>query len=311
MSYIREFVICARHLNMRRAADDLLMTQSNLSKHLKQLEQEVGAPLFTYASNRLSLTPVGSRFLEGSVALLDLFENLQEGCLAYDEAERQGSQRHLVIQQHSLVDNTARSYYRLIDTLRCANDCLTISFAKASRRNFIHELKSGSINLCMDYRYGSMDDITRDYRDAGLIWLHLHSEPLVLWCDRAHPLNAPGLTPLDLQDIPIMTPGDASAPMKRAVTELCRSYGFDPTFITTPTTSQPEFLNAHRPETVYVYPLSFTETPLLHGFESMTAVPFASADIKLSSFAVTTEETAAYAPELAELLRGRGCSTPL
>lgn len=304
MSYIREFVVCARHLNMRRAASEMLMTQSNLSKHLKQLEAEVGAPLFTYASNRLSLTPVGSRFLEGSTAILDLFEDLQEGCRAYDEAERQEPHRHLTIQQHSLVDETARSYYRLIDTLRCQNEDLVISFAKASRRNFIHELESGNLNLCMDYRYGPLDDIVRGYRDAGLVWHHLHSEPLVLWCDRRHPLNMPGLSPLDLQGVPIMTPGDASAPMKRAVTELCRSYGFEPTFITTPTTSQPEFLNAHQPESVYVYPLSFTETPLLHGFESMTAVPFASEDVRLDSFAVTTRATTAYAPELGRLL---GC----
>ena len=302
MSYIQEFVVCARHLNMRRAAGDLLMTQSNLSKHLKQLEAEVGAPLFTYASNRLSLTPVGSRFLEGSMALLDMYEDLQEGCRAYDEADRQGSHRHLVIQQHSLVDETARNYYRLIDMLRCANDSLTISFAKASRRNFIHELKSGNINLCMDYRFGPIDGIVAGYQDAGLIWRHLHSEPLVLWCDKAHTLNRTRLTPRDLRDVPIMTPGDASAPMKRAVTEFCQAYGFEPSFITTPTTSQPEFLNAHRPEAVYLYPLSFTKTPLLHGFESMTAVPFSSDDVRLDSFAVTTRETADYAPELAELL---------
>lgn len=302
MSYVREFVVCARHLNMRRAASELLMTQSNLSKHLKQLEAEVGAPLFTYTSNRLSLTPVGSRFLEGSSALLDMYENLHEGCRAYDEAERQGSQRHLVIQQHSLVDETARSYYRLIDTLRHSCDNLTISFAKASRRNFIHELKCGNINLCMDYRFGPLADIGREYRDAGLIWRHLQSEPLVVWCDRTHALNAPDLCPQDLRDVPILTPGDASAPMKRTVIDLCRAHGFEPTFITTPTTSQPEFLNAHRPEAVYVYPLSFTTTPLLRGFESMTAVPFASSDIRLSSFAVTTPDTAAAVPELAHLL---------
>ena len=103
MSYIQEFVSCAQHLNMRIAANELLMTQSNLSKHIKQLEMEIGTPLFTYASNRLSLTPAGLHFLKGALPLLDAYEDLQEGCFVSDEAERNSETRQLIAQQHSLV----------------------------------------------------------------------------------------------------------------------------------------------------------------------------------------------------------------
>lgn len=302
MSYIQEFVSCAQHLNMRAAANELLMTQSNLSKHIKQLETEVGAPLFTYASNRLSLTPAGLHFLKGSLPLLDAYENLQEGCYALDEAERHSETRQLIAQQHSLVDETAFWYYRLIDSLKDIRPEIHVSFAKASRRIFLHELHTGNINLCLDYRFGSVEAIQQDYQGKGIISHHLCSEPVAIWCDKDHFLNNPHVTPADLLNIPIMTPGDAAAPMKLATTELCHAFGFEPNFVTAPTTSQPEFLNSHTSSAIYLYPYSFTQTPLLKAFENMAAVLFDSPAISVESFAIADIGVLDSFPELAEFL---------
>lgn len=302
MSYIQEFASCAQHLNMRLAADELLMTQSNLSKHIKQLESEVGAPLFTYASNRLSLTPAGLHFLKGSLSLLDAYENLQEGCYALDEAERHSITRQLIAQQHSLVDNTAFHYYRLIDHLKEIRPEIRVSFAKASRRNFLHKLHTGNINLCLDYRFGAIGAIQQDYRKDGVLHHHLCSEPIAIWCDRNHFLNNPHVTPADLRNVPIMTPGDAAAPMKLATTELCQAYGFEPNFVMVPTTSQPDFLNSHSPSAIYLYPYSFIQTPLLRAFESMIAVRFESPTITAESFAIADERILALFPELEDVL---------
>ena len=303
MSYIKEFAVCARHLNMRLAADELLMTQSNLSKHIKQLELEVGVPLFSYASNRLSLTPAGLRFLEGSLPLLNAYENLQEGCYALDEAERHSKSRHLVAQQHSLVDKAAFWYYRLIDNLQRTYPDINVSFAKASRRIFIHELHTGNINLCLDYRFGPVERLQQRYRKDGILFRHLCSEPIALWCDKHHFLNNPHVTPADLLNIPIMVPGDAAAPMKRATTELCHAFGFEPNYLIAPTTSQPDFLNSHISSAVYVYPYSFTQTPLLRAFENnMVAVRFASPSITVESFALADVRVLDEFPELGSLM---------
>ena len=49
----------AEHKNFTRAAETLNMTQPAVSHHIKQLEQEVGAPLFLRSKTGLLLTPQG------------------------------------------------------------------------------------------------------------------------------------------------------------------------------------------------------------------------------------------------------------
>ena len=58
LSYLREYVALARYMNISKASRELHMTQSNLSKHIRQIELEVGADLVSHG-NRLEFTPAG------------------------------------------------------------------------------------------------------------------------------------------------------------------------------------------------------------------------------------------------------------
>ena len=44
--YIREFVVLCECMNYSQAAEKLYISQSVLSKHIKALEKDIGAPLF-------------------------------------------------------------------------------------------------------------------------------------------------------------------------------------------------------------------------------------------------------------------------
>ena len=46
LSYIREFVVLAETGNYLEAADVLFIAQSSLSRHIKSIEADLGAPLF-------------------------------------------------------------------------------------------------------------------------------------------------------------------------------------------------------------------------------------------------------------------------
>ena len=46
LSYIREFVVLAETGNYLEAADTLFIAQSSLSRHIKSIEMDLGAPLF-------------------------------------------------------------------------------------------------------------------------------------------------------------------------------------------------------------------------------------------------------------------------
>ncbi|NVK55102.1 MAG: LysR family transcriptional regulator [Alteromonadaceae bacterium] len=54
----------ARHLNMTYAGDALHLTQSAVSRQVKNLEEFIGRPLFYRQDNQLSLTPVGEQYAQ-------------------------------------------------------------------------------------------------------------------------------------------------------------------------------------------------------------------------------------------------------
>ena len=60
---LRCFESAAKHLSFTLAAQDLFITQAAVSQHIRNLEQQVGAPLFVRHSRRLSLTEQGHVFL--------------------------------------------------------------------------------------------------------------------------------------------------------------------------------------------------------------------------------------------------------
>ena len=301
--YIQEFIVCARHLNMRQAASELHMAQSNLSIHMKQLESSLGSPLFVYVNKKLSLTEAGFHFLNESQRILDLYNNSLTGCLEISALESANDQMYIVAQQHSYVDLGAESYYRLINSLRRDHPTLEVMFSKASRRRFAEELKIGAIDLYVDYRCGKHHEIVADYTSKGFICKHLSTEPFVVWCEKDHPLNKHILSPVDLENIPIMAPCDVSFAAKSAIMELCHSYGFEASFVTAPTTSQPEFLNAHGPEAVYLYPLSFTQSHLLKAFDSMVSVSFTSPEVNIDCFALTYPTDNPFSGKLIDFLQ--------
>ncbi len=61
--YFREFVILAETQNFWAAADRLFISQSSLSKHIKALETQLGAPLFERTSRRVELSDFGRAML--------------------------------------------------------------------------------------------------------------------------------------------------------------------------------------------------------------------------------------------------------
>lgn len=59
MDDLRVFELAARRLNFSRAADELHLSQSAVSKRIARLEQEYGVPLFSRRGKRLALTREG------------------------------------------------------------------------------------------------------------------------------------------------------------------------------------------------------------------------------------------------------------
>src|SRR5438093_3376892 len=64
LRHLRYFVAVAAHGSFNRAAEILHLTQPPLSRQVKDLEEELGVPLFVRGSNEVKLTEAGELFYE-------------------------------------------------------------------------------------------------------------------------------------------------------------------------------------------------------------------------------------------------------
>ena len=69
LTAIRAFETAARHLSCTRAADELCVTQSAISRHIRFLEERLQSKLFVRANRRLYLTPEGQRYFDDLTGL--------------------------------------------------------------------------------------------------------------------------------------------------------------------------------------------------------------------------------------------------
>lgn len=83
LNAVRVFEACARHLNFTRAAEELAVSHSAVSKQIAALEDFVGEQLFDRSGGRITLTKEGRGLRE---VIAPAFEQLQR---AFDEHRRE------------------------------------------------------------------------------------------------------------------------------------------------------------------------------------------------------------------------------
>ena len=86
---IETLLSVAEHRNITRAAEELSLTQPAASRHIKLLEDEIGAPLFVRGRDGLKLTPQG----EIAVKYARRFKSLNEKMLL----EIKNSEKHISV----------------------------------------------------------------------------------------------------------------------------------------------------------------------------------------------------------------------
>jgi DNA-binding transcriptional LysR family regulator len=84
--HLRSFLCVAEHLNFTRAAEQLYISQSTLSKHIAELEEQLGVQLFIRTHHSVKLTPPGSILFDESRGIMakigEVFERTRKAQLA-------------------------------------------------------------------------------------------------------------------------------------------------------------------------------------------------------------------------------------
>lgn len=83
LNYLKEFTVLAEVGNYLEASDQLFISQSSLSRHIKSMEEELGATLFDRSTRKISLSEFGRIFLPYAQQMVRLQQDYQTELFNY------------------------------------------------------------------------------------------------------------------------------------------------------------------------------------------------------------------------------------
>lgn len=95
LSALRAFDAAARHASFTRAADELGLTQAAISRHIRNLEDEIGVQLFRRSHKAVSLTEAGRRYAKRVAQGF--------GALRYQDPDAPSERPKIVLEVDSLL----------------------------------------------------------------------------------------------------------------------------------------------------------------------------------------------------------------
>ena len=84
---LRVFLAVAENLHFGRAAERLHLAQPYLSRTVRSLEDDLGAPLLTRTTRKVELTPAGHALIEPARSILALHSDAREAVRAAHQGE--------------------------------------------------------------------------------------------------------------------------------------------------------------------------------------------------------------------------------
>lgn len=210
---LAQFAGVGRHEHVTRAAADLHVPQSTLSRSMLRLEADLGVALFARRGRTLSLTPAGRRFLESVEGALAAVEQAAES-LRSDADPSTGKVAFGFL--HTLGSETVPA---LIRTFRADHPKVRFSLVQNYGEWMLEKLRTGELDLCL----------TSPVPDApDLVARRLDEQRLRLVVPEDHRLARRKRVRLaEAADEPFITlePGYG---MRRIFEDLCVEAGFKP-----------------------------------------------------------------------------------
>jgi DNA-binding transcriptional LysR family regulator len=213
--YMKEFYVLANTLNFLSASEQLYMSQATLSKHIHEMEEELGAPLFDRTTRKVSLTDLGILlypYAKRSMALQDeytaavnrLFED-KRNTIAIGYISRWREQE--------LTDT--------MSDFQLQNPELHIVSYVNDPDVLLSQLSAGNFNFIFSRAPESVDYTS----------IVLSSEQLCAYIPQSHPLANEKLISLtQLADEPFIMEPKTSLSYKLGV-EACKEAGFTPNIL--------------------------------------------------------------------------------
>ncbi|TDU72894.1 DNA-binding transcriptional LysR family regulator [Prosthecobacter fusiformis] len=224
MSYsLREiecFIAVAEALSFTRAAKRLNMAQPPLSRHIRTLEEKIGAQLFSREPRRVSLTAAGSLFYDDIRNVPRLLNRAGEAARRCSAGETARLRLGFVsaVMNDELVDSFRRYRER--------HPGVQIMLHDSSPNDQLKAIAEGRLD-------GGFVGIIPPVRPPGIQFMAWHQEPLVCFVPSGHRLAGSQSVALKaLAEESFIAVSHESAPAFAShMQELCKAAGFRPRII--------------------------------------------------------------------------------
>ncbi len=199
---LQEFRTLTKWMSLRKAADELHVTQSALSKRMAEIENETGLKLFTREANRLHLTDVGKAFAEEASYVVSTYEAALTRCRKIQK------NKSITLTINEFQQNRAMELiYSLVLNYQKHNDRYKFEFKMHLRNNPLIALERNELNIALIMRFGDIQKIIEEQEKLGFLAIPIVTEPTVLWFKRGnHAVESLiEITLEDLENLPIIT----------------------------------------------------------------------------------------------------------
>lgn len=175
INYMKEFITLAEKLNYTRSADELFMTQSILSRHIKNIEEEFGIPLFIRSTHGVELTVEGKFVYNEFIKILNQYEAMVD--VLSSHAKGLFGNIKIGILYYAIEDYMTK----IIAPFKEKYSEIDVSIVSHQPPSLIHDLLNNKIDIALTMKV-SLPDC------SNLQIFDINSEPMIILFPSSHRL---------------------------------------------------------------------------------------------------------------------------
>lgn len=283
---LREFLAFAKHLNYTAVAKTLNTSQASLSRHVAELEAEVGVQLVGHQGRTLFLTPAGKHLLQSAEEIVFLHDRTLTTCRELG-SECAG---HLCALMPAVSDRASQlllSAYRLLAARH--PDC-DVTLRNAAGNPLFRGLERGTIDVGMfrSFAHGLTEIVLPNacrYPARQVAQLDAF-----VWMERTNPLaQLDGVRVDDLAGVPVALPTkDEFETERMMVYSLFLNSGVAPRYSYKVADTMEEFGLAELSGGVFVLTRHLDPLHISQGRDGMVARPLVGSEgpLRVAAYAV-------------------------
>lgn len=172
--HLEYFSEVAKHLSFTKAASSLHVSQPSLSKAIKNLEDELGVPLFYRSPKKLELTDAGKAVLGNATKVLQTFKNLTDELTDITELKK----GEIKIGIPPIIG--AAFFSKFISQFKAVYPLVKITLTEVGTIKIKQGIEDGSLDI------GLICNIPTENNHFEVI--ELLKDPLMVIAHREHPL---------------------------------------------------------------------------------------------------------------------------